>query len=202
MKNITRVLMMTGLAALEVIYAVANTGSIFMLLGLAASVMWGSVTHDWQYTRYMLAPTISLLLGGKLVYEAGTRFIGLSCETVFDEEVENRKAMEDYARIFARQERRHFRNTYNNTYSQSDKPQFDTDRILGLQESLKVMGIATNIKINEELIKKSYRSRARKLHPDMNAGRDTTKDMQKLNEAKELLENDFAYWNKYIGDVV
>ena len=36
----------------------------------------------------------------------------------------------------------------------------------------------------------------------MNAGRDTTKDMQKLNEAKELLENDFAYWNKYIGDVV
>jgi len=51
---------------------------------------------------------------------------------------------------------------------------------------------------NEEIIKKAYRKKAKSLHPDLNKGYDTTEDMQKLNEAKNNLEEDYQYWNKYL----
>ena len=54
---------------------------------------------------------------------------------------------------------------------------------------------------DEETIKKAYRKKAKSLHPDLNKSRDTTADMQKLNEAKDNLENDYEYWNKYIEGV-
>lgn len=203
-KNTARLISMTILSALEVVKIAANGFGSILGIGTVFSVMWGSTTQDWQYTRFLLPLTVSLILGGKLFSEAGTRFIALMCETFFNEEEENRKAMEDYKRAFEKNRQKHFNNTYNNTYSYEEfvtSPKYDMQRIGILEESIRIMNIQKNIKINEDIIKRAYRKKAKSLHPDLNKGRNTTADMQKLNEAKDNLENDYEYWNKYMEGV-
>ena len=80
-KNTARLISMTILSALEVVKIAANGFGSILGIGTVFSVMWGSTTQDWQYTRFLLPLTVSLLLGGKLFSEAGTRFMGLMCET-------------------------------------------------------------------------------------------------------------------------
>lgn len=198
-KTAGRFFAMTILSALELINIAASGFGSLMLLGVVISVMWGSTTQDWQYTRYLAPITVSLLLGGKLFYEAGTRFTALISETFFDEASEIRKTMDDYKRVFEKSRKQHFKNTYDNSYKyEYVTPSYDMKRINVLNKSIEIMGIPKDIKINEEIIKKAYRKKAKSLHPDLNKGYDTTEDMQKLNEAKNNLEEDYQYWNKYL----
>lgn len=198
-KTAGRFFAMTILSALELINIAASGFGSLMLLGVVLSVMWGSTTQDWQYTRYLAPITVSLLLGGKLFYEAGTRFTALISETFFNEESEIRKTMDDYKKIFEKNKKQHFKNTYNNYYEyEYVTPSYDMKRINLLTKSIEIMGIPKDIQINEEIIKKAYRKKAKSLHPDLNKGYDTTEDMQKLNEAKNNLEEDYQYWNKYL----
>ena len=64
-KTAGRFFAMTVLSALELINIVASGFGSLMLLGVVLSIMWGSTTQDWQYTRYLAPITVSLLLGGR-----------------------------------------------------------------------------------------------------------------------------------------
>ena len=62
------------------------------------------------------------------------------------------------------------------------------------EEYLVYLGIDIQGEITKQRIKSAYRTKSKKLHPDLNKNVDTTSEMQKLNEVKVYLESNFDYY--------
>ena len=56
------------------------------------------------------------------------------------------------------------------------------------------LDIDIHSEITKQRIKSAYRTKSKKLHPDLNKNVDTTSEMQKLNEVKVYLETNFDYY--------
>lgn len=64
---------------------------------------------------------------------------------------------------------------------------------------LKRLGITDDIKLSEKTVKAAFKEQAKKLHPDLNKDKDTTKDMQEINESLTYVINNIEYIKKKRG---
>ena len=62
------------------------------------------------------------------------------------------------------------------------------------EEYLKFFGIDVNSEISSIKIKKAYKEKMKKVHPDKNHGKDTTAETAKVNEIKEFLDMNLEYY--------
>lgn len=219
-KGILRLTALSLLSALEIVSDIASMAGIFMVILTVAAMMYGSVMNDWKYLEYIAAPTIMLIVGGKVFYSAGMRLIELVCEILFEEEVEAQKFNQYYKKMCDfynetkktaqnnqnNQNKNQNQNSYSNArtnkyYNAKTYPRYDMDRISGIEKALSTLGIAKKEVLTESKIKTSFRKKAFELHPDRNKGVDTTRQMQDLNNAHEKVLNDFEYYNRYVKGV-
>ena len=219
-KGILRLTALSLLSALEIVSEIASMAGIFMVILTVAAMMYGSVMNDWKYLEYIAAPTIMLIVGGKVFYSAGMRLIELVCEILFEEEVEAQKFNQYYKKMCDfynetkktaqnnqnNQNKNQNQNSYSNArtneyYNAKTYPRYDMDRISGIEKALSTLGIAKKEVLTESKIKTAFRKKAFQLHPDRNKGVDTTRQMQDLNNAHEKVLNDFEYYNRYVKGV-
>ena len=214
-KGILRLTALSLLSALEIVSEIASMAGIFMVILTVAAMMYGSVMNDWKYLEYIAAPTIMLIVGGKVFYSAGMRLIELVCEILFEEEVEAQKFNQYYKKMCdfynetkktAQNNQNKNQNSYSNArtnehYNAKTYPRYDMDRISGIEKALSTLGIAKKEVLSESKIKTAFRKKAFELHPDRNKGVDTTRQMQDLNNAHEKVLNDFEYYNRYVKGV-
>lgn len=216
-KGILRLTALSLLSALEIVSEIASMAGIFMVILTVAAMMYGSVMNDWKYLEYIAAPTIMLIVGGKVFYSAGMRLIELVCEILFDEEVEAEKFNSYYKKMCEfynstkkdtsnNQNQNKNQNSYSNArtneyYNTKTYPRYDMERISNIEKALSTLGIAKKEMLSESKIKTAFRKKAFQLHPDRNKGIDTTRQMQDLNNAHEKVLNDFEYYNRYVKGV-
>lgn len=216
-KGILRLTALSLLSALEIVSEIASMAGIFMVILTVAAMMYGSVMNDWKYLEYIAAPTIMLIVGGKVFYSAGMRLIELVCEILFEEEVEAQKFNQYYKKMCEfynstkkdtsnNQNQNKNQNSYSNArtneyYNAKTYPRYDMERISSIEKALSTLGIAKKEVLSESKIKTAFRKKAFELHPDRNKGVDTTRQMQDLNNAHEKVLNDFEYYNRYVKGV-
>ena len=216
-KGILRLTALSLLSALEIVSEIASMTGIFMVILTVAAMMYGSVMNDWHYAEYIAAPTIMLIVGGKVFYAAGIKLIELVCEILFDEEVEAEKFNSYYKKMceFYNNTKKTYKNNQNNQNSNKNSysnartneyykktyPSYDMERISNIEKALSTLGIAKKEVLSESKIKTAFRKKAFELHPDRNKGTDTTRQMQDLNNAHEKVLNDFEYYNRYVKGV-
>ena len=215
-KGILRLTALSLLSALEIVSELASMTGIFMVILTVAAMMYGSVMNDWHYVEYIAAPTIMLIVGGKVFYAAGMKLIELVCEILFDEEVEAEKFNQYYKKMCEfynstkkdtsnNQNQNKNQNSYSNArtneYYKKTYPSYDMERISNIEKALSTLGIAKKEVLSESKIKTAFRKKAFQLHPDRNKGVDTTRQMQDLNNAHEKVLNDYKYYNKYVTEV-
>lgn len=215
-KGILRLTALSLLSALEIVSEIASMAGIFMVILTVAAMMYGSVMNDYHYLEYIAAPTIMLIVGGKVFYSAGMRLIELVCEILFDEDVEAQKFNQYYKKMcdFYNETKKTAQNNQNNQnknsytnartnehYNAKTYPRYDMERISTIEKALSTLGIAKKEVLTESKIKTAFRKKAFQLHPDRNKGIDTTRQMQDLNNAHEKVLNDFEYYNRYITEV-
>ena len=215
-KGILRLTALSLLSALEIVSEIASMAGIFMVILTVAAMMYGSVMNDWHYVEYIAAPTIMLIVGGKVFYAAGMKLIELVCEILFDEEVEAEKFNQYYKKMCEfynstkkdtsnNQNQNKNQNSYSNArtneYYKKTYPSYDMERISNIEKALSTLGIAKKEVLSESKIKTAFRKKAFQLHPDRNKGVDTTRQMQDLNNAHEKVLNDYKYYNKYVTEV-
>ena len=212
-KGILRLTALSLLSALEIVSEIASMAGIFMVILTVAAMMYGSVMNDWHYVEYIAAPTIMLIVGGKVFYAAGMKLIELVCEILFEEDVEAekfnsyyKKMCEFYNETKKTTQNNQNKNSYTNArtneyYNAKTYPRYDMDRISSIEKALSTLGIAKKEVLSESKIKTAFRKKAFELHPDRNKGVDTTRQMQDLNNAHEKVLNDYEYYNKYVTEV-
>lgn len=216
-KGILRLTALSLLSALEIVSEIASMAGIFMVILTVAAMMYASIMNDWHYVEYIAAPTIMLIVGGKVFYAAGMKLIELVCEILFDEEVEAEKFNQYYKKMCEfysstkkdtsnNQNQNKNQNSYSNArtneyYNAKTYPRYDMERISNIEKALSTLGIAKKEVLSESKIKTAFRKKAFELHPDRNKGTDTTRQMQDLNNAHEKVLNDFEYYNRYVKGV-
>lgn len=216
-RGILRLTALSLLSALEIVSEIASMAGIFMVILTVAAMMYGSVMNDYHYLEYIAAPTIMLIVGGKVFYSAGMRLIELVCEILFEEDVEAQKFNSYYKKMceFYNNTKKTYKNNQNNQNSNKNSysnartneyykktyPSYDMERISNIEKALSTLGIAKKEMLSESKIKTAFRKKAFELHPDRNKGTDTTRQMQDLNNAHEQVLNDFEYYNRYVKGV-
>lgn len=217
-KGILRLTALSLLSALEIVSEIASMAGIFMVIFTVAAMMYGSVMNDYHYLEYIAAPTIMLIVGGKVFYSAGMRLIELVCEILFEEDVEAQKFNQYYKKMCdfynetkktaqnkqnknKNQNQNSYSNARTNEYYKKTYPSYDMERISNIEKALSTLGIAKKEVLSESKIKTAFRKKAFQLHPDRNKGVDTTRLMQDLNNAHEKVLNDFEYYNRYVKGV-
>ena len=86
------------------------------------------------------------------------------------------------------------KNTQNNKGIGNNSSNNLNERIEKYIECMKYFNIDRNLEITSEVIKKAYKSKIKKVHPDRNPDKDTTAETIKVNEVNRYLEENLEYY--------
>lgn len=144
-------------------------------------------------SQFIFFFSVILFIALPLLFEIES--IGKFFGKFLDEEKEEEEIFQRYNKWFFEEMNQEYKNSNfqnNNFYDYSAYSSDDT--IKKYEEYLAYLEIDIHGEITKQRIKSAYRTKSKKLHPDLNKNIDTTSEMQKLNEVKVYLETNFDYY--------
>lgn len=138
------------------------------------------------------------LLAGMYILEKLSEYIGSIFGIFLGEKEEHKKMNEEYERWYEGINKKYY--SYNNSYYNHSYKKEETNNIIydnviiKYEEYLKYLGINIENNITLDEIKKSYKYKMKKVHPDVNKSSDATIEASKLNSIKDYLYINFEYY--------
>ena len=160
---------------------------IFLLIVSILGLFLGGISRFFFFLLIIIFMALPLLFEIESIGKIFGKFLG--------EEKEEEEIFQKYNKWFFEemsQEYEKFDSQNNDFYNYSAYS--SEDMIEKYEEYLVYLGIDIQGEITKQHIKSAYRTKSKKLHPDLNKNVDTTSEMQKLNEVKVYLESNFDYY--------
>lgn len=160
---------------------------IFLLIVSILGLFLGGISRFFFFLLIIIFMALPLLFEIESIGKIFGKFLG--------EEKEEEEIFQKYNKWFFEemsQEYEKFDSQNNDFYNYSAYS--SEDMIEKYEEYLVYLGIDIQGEITKQHIKSAYRTKSKKLHPDLNKNVDTTSEMQKLNEIKVYLESNFDYY--------
>ena len=160
---------------------------IFLLIVSILGLFLGGISRFFFFLLIIIFMALPLLFEIESIGKIFGKFLG--------EEKEEEEIFQKYNKWFFEemsQEYEKFNSQNNDFYDYSAYS--SEDMIEKYEEYLVYLGIDIQGEITKQHIKSAYRTKSKKLHPDLNKNVDTTSEMQKLNEIKVYLESNFDYY--------
>ena len=160
---------------------------IFLLIVSILGLFLGGISRFFFFLLIIIFMALPLLFEIESIGKIFAKFLG--------EEKEEEEIFQKYNKWFFEemsQEYEKFDSQNNDFYNYSAYS--SEDMIEKYEEYLVYLGIDIQGEITKQHIKSAYRTKSKKLHPDLNKNVDTTSEMQKLNEVKVYLESNFDYY--------
>lgn len=163
------------------------TGIAMFIVVIAA--LFGSDGWNifWKLLFYIFQLFVAIFILHFMTYKVGDVF-GI----FLNEKRENEEIFQKYEEWFFRW---YEKNDYNSRQTGYHQEKYSKDNIVEkYEEYLKFFGIDVNSEISSIKIKKAYKEKMKKVHPDKNHGKDTTAETAKVNEIKEFLDMNLEYY--------
>ncbi|WP_304179801.1 J domain-containing protein [Leptotrichia trevisanii] len=144
-------------------------------------------------SQFIFFFSVILFIALPLLFEIES--IGKFFGKFLDEKKEEEEIFQRYNKWFFEEMSQEYKNANFQNNNFYDYSAYSSDNMIKkYEEYLAYLEIDIHSEITKQRIKSAYRTKSKKLHPDLNKNVDTTSEMQKLNEVKVYLETNFDYY--------
>lgn len=168
----------------------------FVFIPILLTLLLGFITSRWNYFWNMIILEIIITI---IAFVADWAFfkVALIFERFFNEEEENENIYQKYEEWYEEWYQKEYEKyeRARQEQQQGNRNYYSTENLIKkFEEYLEVLSLSSGGELTLQIIKKAHRTKSKEFHPDKNLGKDTTSEMQLINEAKEYLDANLEYY--------